>query len=66
MRWAEALAELSGVTLGPVMSVSEVLGGGGGPVYDAVVERAAGGSSSISPGELEIGYQVQVSYFIQP
>lgn len=64
---AEALAELSGVELGPVMSVSEVVSGGGIPMaYDAVVERAAGGGTSISPGELEIGYQVQVSYFIEP
>jgi uncharacterized protein YggE len=64
---AEALAELSGVELGPVMAVSEVLGGGGIPVtYDTVVERAAAGAGSISPGELEIGYQVQVSYFIEP
>jgi uncharacterized protein YggE len=64
---AEALAELSGVGLGPVMAVSEVLTGGGIPMsYDTVVERAAVGSGSISPGELEISYQVQVSYFIEP
>ena len=64
---AEALAELSGVELGPVMAVSEVLTGGGIPVsYEAVVERAAVGSGSISPGELEISYQVQVAYFIEP
>lgn len=64
---AEALAELSGVELGPVMSVSEVISGGAVPMaYDAMVERAAGGGTSISPGELEIGYQVQVSYFIEP
>ena len=62
---AEALAELSGVTLGPVMSISEVVGANQ-PVY-ATAERAmfdAGGS--ISPGELEVGYQVQVIYFIEP
>lgn len=62
---AESLAELSGVALGPVMSISEVVGVNQ-PVY-AVAERAsldAGGS--ISPGELEISYQVQVSYFIEP
>jgi uncharacterized protein YggE len=64
---AEALAELSGVELGPVMSVSEVVGSGAIPVaFDTMVERAAGGGSAISPGELEIGYQVQVSYFIEP
>ena len=60
---AEALAELSGVELGPVMSVSEVLGGGPAPMA-AVMESAARGGT-ISPGELEISYQVQVSYFIE-
>lgn len=62
---AGALAELSGVELGPVMSVSEVVGGGVGPVAMDMVERAAAGGGSVSPGELEIGYQVQVSYFIE-
>jgi hypothetical protein len=61
---AAALAELAGVELGPVMAVSEVVGGSGIAVPVAV-ERAAAGGSSISPGELEIGYQVQVSYFIE-
>jgi uncharacterized protein YggE len=64
---AEALAELSGVTLGPVMSVSEVVGSGRIPsaVTMDVVERAASAGGTISPGELEIGYQVQVTYFIE-
>lgn len=62
---AEALAELSGVTLGPVMSISEVVGANQ-PVY-AMAERAAlDAGGSISPGELEVGYQVQVTYFIEP
>lgn len=65
---AEALAELSGVELGPVMSVSEVVGGGTVSMAKAmdVVELAAVGAGSISPGELEVGYQVQVTYFIAP
>ena len=61
---AEALAELSNVQLGPVMSVSEVIGGGASPLSMAV-ERAAAGGGSISPGELEVGYQIQVTYFIE-
>jgi len=61
---AQALADLGGVKLGPVMSISEALGGG--VVYSpAVMERAALSAGSISPGEVEIGYQVQVSYFIE-
>jgi uncharacterized protein YggE len=61
---AEALAELSSVKLGPVMSISEVVSGNVVSPMMAV-ERAAAAGGSISPGELEIGYQVQVSYFIE-
>ena len=61
---AKALAELSGVELGPVMSVTEVIGST--PLQVPVAfESAAAGAGSISPGELEIGYQVQVAYFIE-
>jgi uncharacterized protein YggE len=62
---AEALAELSNVELGPVMSISEVVGGGG-PMPVAVERAAVSGGGPISPGELEVGYQVQVTYFIEP
>jgi uncharacterized protein YggE len=61
---AESLAELSGVAVGPVMSVSEVVSGGGVPV-PMVAEMAASGAGPISPGELEVGYRVQVTYFIE-
>ena len=61
---AESLAELNGVELGPVMSVSEVVGGGGAPVTVMAAERAAG-AGPISPGEVEVNYQVQVTYFIE-
>jgi uncharacterized protein YggE len=60
---AEALAELSEVELGPVMAVSEILGGGPVPM-PAMMESAARGGT-ISPGELDVNYQVQVSYFIE-
>jgi uncharacterized protein YggE len=63
---AQALAELSGVELGPVMSVSEIIGGGAFPTSVAMVERAVAGGGPISPGELEITYQVQVTFFIEP
>lgn len=61
---AEALAELSGVEVGPVMSISEVVGAVPVPMA-AMAERAVAGGGPISPGELEISYQVQVSYFIE-
>jgi hypothetical protein len=62
---AEALAELGGVTLGPVMSISEVITGGAVPLMAPVREVAAGGGGPISPGQVEVGYQIQVSYFIE-
>lgn len=63
---AEALAELGGVELGPVMSISEVVGGGAVPMPMVAMERAASGAGPISPGEVEVGYQLQVTYFIEP
>jgi uncharacterized protein YggE len=62
---AEALAELGGVELGPVMSISEVIGGGAF-AQTVMLESAVKGGGPISPGELEIGYQVQVTYYIEP
>jgi uncharacterized protein YggE len=45
--------------------MSEVIGGGGIPVPMLAAERAVSGAGPISPGEVEISYQLQVSYFIQ-
>jgi uncharacterized protein YggE len=59
---AEELAALTGVTLGEVQIVSEVIGGG--PVPIAYAERAMGGGG-IAPGELEMSTQVQVTFAIQ-
>lgn len=63
---ASALAELGQVKLGPIMSISETVGGGM-PV-SVMAERAMGGGGdvSVSPGQVEVSYQVQVSYYIQP
>jgi len=64
---AGQLAEAADVRLGDLLSLSEYLVGG--PVY---VERAAaaegmgGGAPPISPGQLEITVQVQMSYEIVP
>jgi uncharacterized protein YggE len=61
---AGALAELNGVELGPVMSVTELIGAT--PIPKAVaLESAVAGGGPISPGELEVAYQVQVTYFIE-
>ena len=66
---AASLAELSGVELGEVISVTEVIGqpgipygAGYGGVRDQMVESAA---PSVSPGELSYGVQVQVTFAIR-
>lgn len=60
---AQALAGLGKVTLGSIASMSEVSTGGYVPSV-MMAERAAGAGPSISPGELDVSYQVQVSYYI--
>ena len=61
---AQALAELNGVALGPVMAINEVVGGSVYPAAVKMESAMAAGAGSISPGELEISYQVQVSYYL--
>jgi len=62
----QALAELAEVQLGPVMAISEVIGGTSYPriASYAVAMGGGGDGTSISPGELEITYQIQVTYYI--
>lgn len=66
---AASLAELSGVELGEVVSVTEVigqsgipLGAGYGGARDVAEQSAAPG---VSPGELSYGVQVQVTFAIR-
>lgn len=62
---AGSLAQLAGVTLGEVVSVSEVLGSSF-PMYDT--PRAAvglGGGAPVQPGELEVSMSVQVTFAIK-
>ncbi|MFW6063533.1 MAG: SIMPL domain-containing protein [Chloroflexota bacterium] len=65
---AASLAELSGVELGDVVAVSEVIGQPG-PLMEGMGGRAAAqdeaaASPSISPGELGYSVQVQVTFDI--
>jgi uncharacterized protein YggE len=62
---AESLAELTDVSVGDVLSISEVIGG---PV--PVIERVAASvaysaGAPIEPGELEVQMNVQVTYVIK-
>jgi hypothetical protein len=64
---AQELAGLNGVTLGEVVSVSEVVQGPG-PLFDTASYAqgvGGGGVGPISPGEIEVTVQLQVSYAIQ-
>ena len=64
---AQELADLAGVTLGPIVSVSEIIGSSAG-VYLGTMARAeglGGSASPISPGDLEISQQIQAVYSIE-
>ncbi len=64
---AENLAQLAGVTLGDVVSVSEVIGSSG-PMFDSARPAAmgmGGGGTPVQPGELEVNMSLQVTYAIK-
>lgn len=69
---AEELAGLNQVQLGEVVSVSEVIGGGPSGYYPGFARvpvapegMGGGGGGPISPGELEMAAQLQVTYAIE-
>jgi uncharacterized protein YggE len=60
---AAELAQLNGVQLGQVLTVSEVVGGAV-PLYrDAAM--GMGGGTPVQPGELEISLSIQITYAVQ-
>ena len=65
---AEALADLAGLQLGDIVSVSEVIGSGGyfnSSFNAAIPQGLGGGGGSISPGELRMTTQLQVVFSVQ-
>lgn len=63
---AENLAQLNGVTLGEVVSVSEVVQGGIAFYSEvAAAQGLGGGGGPILPGDVEVSVQLQVTYAIQ-
>jgi len=65
---AEEFAKLAGVKVGPVLQVSEVIGGNailGAYAADSVRMGGWGGLGPVSPGELEIQFQVQAIYAME-
>jgi len=63
---ADELASLNGATVGDVISISEVIGQGGGNFGGnfaaASMSGMGGGGTSVSPGELSLTMQVQITY----
>jgi uncharacterized protein len=62
---AENLAQLSNVKLGNVLTLSEVVSNGVGPLRYSSSLAGAGGDAVVQAGEMEIGVSVEVTYSIQ-
>jgi hypothetical protein len=64
---ADSLAKLAGVTLGEVVSVSEVIGNAGPMLESARMSVASGlgGGAPIQPGELQVNLSIQVTFAIK-
>ncbi len=62
---AESLAKLTGVTVGDVIAVSEVIGNVPGVMYSAAEGRGGGGGTPVEPGEVSFTTQVQIVYAIK-
>ncbi len=63
---AEALAKLEGLTLGNVISVSEVIGRGSiSPMPMFASAEAKFGGPSLSPGEVAMGMSIEVVFALQ-
>jgi uncharacterized protein len=61
---AQELARLSGLQMGQVLTISEVIGGAA-PVVMSSSAVGRGGGSDIVPGEQELSMQLQVTFGVQ-
>lgn len=65
---AEELAGLNGAEVGAAVSISEVVGQGGGYFggnFAAAQMQYGGGGTSVSPGELSLSMQIQITYELE-
>lgn len=62
---AENLAELTGVTVGDVIAVSEVIGSVPAVSFSAKEALGMGGGTAVEPGEVSFTTQIQIIYAIQ-
>ncbi len=60
---AQTLAKLTGVQLGQIRLVDE--GGATEPIYGGMALGKGAAGTSVNPGEVQLSYQVQVTYAIQ-
>jgi uncharacterized protein YggE len=61
---AENLAQLNGVQLGEVLTVSEVIGSTAYPL-DYGAKGMGGGGTPVQPGELEMSMSIQITYAVK-
>ena len=59
---AAELAQLNGVQLGEVLTVSEVVGGSAFPMNYGAKGLGGGGGTPVQPGELEMSVSIQITY----
>ena len=62
---AGELAELNGVEVGQVVSISEIVGGVGYYPRGAMMDGLGGGGGPFEPGEMEVSVQLEIVYAIQ-
>lgn len=64
---AENIAELTGLEISSISSVSEIIGMGGGYYAGVFADQAAfgGGATPVSPGQLDLVMQLQVVFSVQ-
>jgi uncharacterized protein len=62
---AESLAQLNGLQLGEVISVSEVIDNSGAYPMMSGAKGMGGGGAPIQPGELEVGLSIQITYAVK-
>jgi uncharacterized protein YggE len=61
---AAELAQLNGVQLGEVLTISEVVGGAV-PLYRDAAMGLGGGGTPVQPGELEMSVSIQITYAVK-
>ena len=62
---AAELAQLNGVQLGEMQSVSEVIGSSASPMDYSAKGMGGGGGTPVQPGELQMNMSIQITYAVK-